>query len=503
MDEALRSAAQMRRAEQGPPFSVPPATLNRLKQEVARKYPEPEKTPERSWADVLWSRLGLLAAVAGVAVLGVVLFQTIQTQDRQLAFIPPSPPASETAVTAPVKPVAGVPPAPESKTASPAPAPQIDRLSTPLASTLTKTDQNRLAPPAAKSPQDQAAPVSTVPALTTAALSEHKEEVASASATVASAPSGKEKTYQIDPALAARYGSLKRKDTASSPAENSTTTRAKLQEAEKPAFTAAQPQPAPAQKETATLALADNALAKSRDEKESLSLMQKAESSPANQLTDNLSTGNTYYFSQAVNRRRLRPNFNSPAVPNVLEEFEVQRTGNAIRILDADGSVYEGSVQPVAVMLTSRDASTASGQVKLQVGKAETPSRSEVLATNSDSEGVLLVEASGTNRTLQQKVVFTGNLLLDANTNKSTLSTTAVPMSRYGAATEQRALRDQAGQPQKGVPAQLNRNLSSAAGKKAQLENGSMTGTATIGARDQIRIEAQQVPTAPAGNRQN
>ncbi|HXT40080.1 MAG TPA: hypothetical protein VN887_08655, partial [Candidatus Angelobacter sp.] len=42
--------------------------------------------------------------------------------------------------------------------------------------------------------------------------------------------------------------------------------------------------------------------------------------------------------------RRYRVNFNSPPMPNVLRSFQVEQTGQQIRVVDADGSVYEGVI---------------------------------------------------------------------------------------------------------------------------------------------------------------
>ncbi|MFO1500374.1 MAG: hypothetical protein U1G07_18645, partial [Verrucomicrobiota bacterium] len=53
------------------------------------------------------------------------------------------------------------------------------------------------------------------------------------------------------------------------------------------------------------------------------------------------------YFEQADPQQRYRRNLNSPPAPKLLTTFQMQRAGDNVRIVDADGSVYDGSVRPI------------------------------------------------------------------------------------------------------------------------------------------------------------
>jgi len=78
---------------------------------------------------------------------------------------------------------------------------------------------------------------------------------------------------------------------------------------------------------------------------------------------------------QQVNLQRLRPNFNSPPALPVLNEFTVEQVGDQLQFTDQDGSVYTGRPRPAP-----------SNTVQFQ--------------------------AIGTNRALEQRVVFDGRLVL-------------------------------------------------------------------------------------------
>jgi hypothetical protein len=82
----------------------------------------------------------------------------------------------------------------------------------------------------------------------------------------------------------------------------------------------------------------------------------------------------------------------------VLANFQVQQNGSVIRVLDADGSVYDGSLQP----------EIAGAQKKqISAGAVLLPTDRE----NSQTAQNYFFRVSGTNLTLKQNVVFAGNLL--------------------------------------------------------------------------------------------
>jgi hypothetical protein len=105
--------------------------------------------------------------------------------------------------------------------------------------------------------------------------------------------------------------------------------------------------------------------------------------------------------------------------PPVLANFQVQQNGNAIRVVDADGSVYDGALQAQGTtaqnisVQTAMPASTGNGPAQNDQPKSIT-TRDELITAKN-----YYFRVSGINRTLKQKVDFAGNLLAmtDLTTN--------------------------------------------------------------------------------------
>ena len=86
----------------------------------------------------------------------------------------------------------------------------------------------------------------------------------------------------------------------------------------------------------------------------------------------------------------------------VLTSFRVEQTGNALRVVDTDGSVYTGAVQVAQPASTVRAASPKNAPVVARVITAAPPSPA---AQN------YYFRVAGTNRNLNQNVIFSGNLI--------------------------------------------------------------------------------------------
>jgi hypothetical protein len=96
----------------------------------------------------------------------------------------------------------------------------------------------------------------------------------------------------------------------------------------------------------------------------------------------------------------------------VLANFQVQQNGNAIRVVDADGSVYDGSLQPESAAEQNASVQTAMPQsagAPAMQAEREKPgaARDELQAAQN-----YIFRVTGMNQTLKQKVVFAGNLLV-------------------------------------------------------------------------------------------
>jgi hypothetical protein len=105
----------------------------------------------------------------------------------------------------------------------------------------------------------------------------------------------------------------------------------------------------------------------------------------------------------------------SAETPPVLDAFQVEQTGNQLRVIDSDGSSYVGSIEV---------APTQAPLYSSSLRKKADDSKDAKLFRSPVSEKALEVQAgqnyffrvAGTNRTLKQPVAFSGNLLPAAQT---------------------------------------------------------------------------------------
>lgn len=81
----------------------------------------------------------------------------------------------------------------------------------------------------------------------------------------------------------------------------------------------------------------------------------------------------------------------SKSTPQVLTSFTVERNGNNVRVVDQDGSVYEGQITD---LLTTKSPQVVGG----------------LAGRPAPTGGTFGFQVSGTNKVLQQNVLFTGSL---------------------------------------------------------------------------------------------
>jgi hypothetical protein len=111
------------------------------------------------------------------------------------------------------------------------------------------------------------------------------------------------------------------------------------------------------------------------------------------------------------------------AKASILTSFEVKQSGNRLQMVDSDGSVYEGNIElTTGTSLAGAPAGPAQfGGTMQKAQPAVTRSRAEPAKaegiTTSPVQPSYRFRVTGTNRTLNANVVFTGNL--NANTNNA------------------------------------------------------------------------------------
>jgi hypothetical protein len=102
--------------------------------------------------------------------------------------------------------------------------------------------------------------------------------------------------------------------------------------------------------------------------------------------------------------QRYRRNPNSPPPPQVLQAFKWFRDGDAVRVIDADGSIYTGKFEMADAVAEPivRQTSRAESELSTGLGRVQSPARAD---TAPMGDRFLI---SGTNRTLNAPVVFEG-----------------------------------------------------------------------------------------------
>ena len=118
---------------------------------------------------------------------------------------------------------------------------------------------------------------------------------------------------------------------------------------------------------------------------------------------------NTARFANNAPAREIR-NQPAPAV-SVLNRFRMELVGNELRVVDADGSTYSGTVQLAAAPPAPLASPAPAAVDRLSSGVAANKSTS----TAENSPGCYTFLVTGTNLTLKQPVVFTGNLVSETN----------------------------------------------------------------------------------------
>ncbi len=171
--------------------------------------------------------------------------------------------------------------------------------------------------------------------------------------------------------------------------------------------------------------------------------------------------------------RRYRVNFNSPPMPNVLRSFEIAQDGQQIRVVDADGSVYDGAIQSnTSAEMVRAQVARISSATDLKKALKPAESASMMRAGEPGPAQNAFFRVAGTNRTLNQLVVFEGNFLATANPTNEVLPEAKVSLDKRVVAPRQ-----------------------SLSLQSQQVPNSSIQGQATIGEGNRIQINA--VPVEP------
>ena len=172
------------------------------------------------------------------------------------------------------------------------------------------------------------------------------------------------------------------------------------------------------------LGLAASAQLADREKKEPVQLAAPGGASslaPAGAVSDAFPFANSQRFVQSVPAPNAQAVFTDKAAPArpVLASFQLQQAGSQLQIVDGDGSVYSGSVRledaARRVRSAKTEAPTDALATRAPVESLERKSASTSLYYDSPTSQNFAFRVAGTNRSLNRRVVFTGNLVTDTN----------------------------------------------------------------------------------------
>jgi hypothetical protein len=371
IEKWLRAFAKKRREQAGPPLELRPATRQRLQREIARQAEE----KRRGFFSLFWLRPRLAFAVCFIALALGAWFLWPQFRGPQSARLSMNNASQRETL--------------QNRTA-PAAAPMV---SPPIAGADKKmSDVEKPLP---------AAPSSTQPTIASAnrALTPTPNDV----------PKNQDRAQDM---LAQKQAPI---TTTASPAPATNSYYALKGEVATDSFAAAgasAKEAAGSTPEFATTRRATNFatnidLADNRQKDQLAFALQKALAAPSSTNLATVSEAST--VSQQFNRlegqltRRDAVTAGAlKASTPVLTSFRVEQSGNNLKVVDADGSVYTGSVQNAQ--------QEPAGTTIVSAAPNNTPA-SRLMRSASPAASSYFFRVAGTNRNLNENVVFSGNFV--------------------------------------------------------------------------------------------
>lgn len=188
-------------------------------------------------------------------------------------------------------------------------------------------------------------------------------------------------------------------------------------------------------------------------------------------------------FLQLDNQARYRKNFNSPPMPQVMQDFAFERTGDRVRIVDADGSTYEGTVMRAPV-----EEVRANAVSKLDAAKERKDSLAQPTQP-ADPQSSYRFYANGVNRKLNQSVEFRGEWQAAVPAQSSPTTPGLQPVA-LGVRLERKVA-------EKAEQTVLSNSLSGSAAKVLNYQQsqnaaapGRISGRAVVGGKNEFDINA-------------
>ncbi|HWH71293.1 MAG TPA: hypothetical protein VNT26_18055, partial [Candidatus Sulfotelmatobacter sp.] len=415
IEKLLRAFAKKRRDETGEPLGLNPATRRRLQNEVARQF-GPAAQPQGSrWQTLrqLWPRLAWgLGALAVLAVAAALLLPSLGHHPSQttLARNEPLPEAAPVSQTSP----AAIPaPAPA---AAPVEAPQeapaagralADRPAASASGATPSRDWIR-----AEADKDVAGasrePVAREKAdMAATPLSASRKQLEEAKVADSSPVSS---NLPATPEMYARRYGMAGGGIATSPAPLPPI--ASVPTEQRPAAES-QPQPPPAMTNQLGLAANSAALASWSSQSAAPGTNGLGRQLFADALRADQGLAQAQSFVQAPSGAKAKASrlAKAGAEKPILNSFQVVQLGQELRVIDRDGSVYVGNFQATGTSPSPSAPATQKPVLSKELRTTQQKLEASSAFPNQQAAANYSFRVIGTNQSLQQRVVFTGNLL--------------------------------------------------------------------------------------------
>lgn len=464
MDELLKTYARKRREEGGEPPPLHSATRHQLQEEVRRTYATPEPAP-RPWYAALsafFARPAWAGAVA-LAAVTVGLFVALWPQTQ----LPPAPVVVQK--PAPAKPLAERESLDRKSLAKygMASAGESARPSASTKGALTRTEPF----PAEEAPhKDEVALLARAPAPKPAALT-----------TAAPLPSvALEASGAKEGATSAKMAAAETLGRGGRPSPPSTDMLTDETRNQRPGD-----QPSPArdgtgmadQKEELFFAAGNAALQNARFLNQSPARLPSVAEPVRRSLGEGGGAAGSGGAGPVPPSRDAKGGANRPAVSALLQSFRMTRVGNAVVLVDADGSVYRGTIEMAGLADTDK---LAESNTKLKQDRATLQTETKARAMRGSRTGAqgFSFRVIGTNLTLRQEIEITANYALEgAEVTKSQASSGSATASNQAA-----------------NDFEYQENRARAQQQNVQVPRGRIQGRARLADKSEVELDAVSAP---------
>jgi len=142
-------------------------------------------------------------------------------------------------------------------------------------------------------------------------------------------------------------------------------------------------------------------------------------------VSSSLQGGKVDKLAEAQPKLKSAATNKASSLQAILPSFEVEQQGAAFRVIDHDGSIYSGYLQPAPMPVVGKKISDA--EIRREVSRAQSfRGRVESETLPTPAQQAYFFNVSGTNRSLNESVIFSGNLLTLTNSGGLMLNTNAI-----------------------------------------------------------------------------